>query len=64
MKSLKLARIANEFYDIEAGSAYQNISLEAVNLGIGTVVIGAFDVKSLKDSLNIAFEPLCILPIG
>lgn len=49
---------------MEAGSAYQNISLEAVNLGLGTVVVGAFDVKSLKDSLNIASEPLCILPIG
>ncbi len=49
---------------MEAGSAYQNISLEAVNLGLGTVVIGAFDVKSLKDSLNIALEPLCILPVG
>lgn len=52
------------YVHMEAGSAYQNISLEAVNLGLGTVVVGAFDVKSLKDSLNIALEPLCILPIG
>ncbi len=64
MKSLKLARIANKFYDMEAGSAYQNISLEAVNLGLGTVIIGAFDAKSLKEYLEMAFEPLCILPVG
>ncbi|MFH1472397.1 MAG: SagB/ThcOx family dehydrogenase [Nanoarchaeota archaeon] len=52
------------YVHMEAGSAYQNISLEAVNLGLGTVVVGAFDVKFLKESLNIALEPLCILPVG
>ena len=52
------------YVHMEAGSAYQNISLQAVNLGLGTVVVGAFDVKSLKESLNISFEPLCILPVG
>lgn len=52
------------YVHMEAGSAYQNISLEAVNLGLGTVVVGAFDVKSLKESLELEIEPLCILPIG
>ncbi len=52
------------YVHMEAGSAYQNISLEAVNIGLGTVVVGAFDVNSLKASLEIAFEPLCILPVG
>ncbi len=52
------------YVHMEAGSVYQNISLEAVNIGIGTVVVGAFDVKSLKESLELSFEPLCILPIG
>lgn len=52
------------YVHMEAGSAYQNISLEAVNLGLGTVVVGAFDINSLKESLNIYLEPLCILPIG
>ena len=54
----------NMYIQMEAGSAYQNISLEAVNLGLGTVVVGAFDAKSLKESLGIAEEPLCILPVG
>ena len=52
------------YVHMEAGSAYQNISLEAVNLGLGTVVVGAFDVKALKESLGIVCEPLCILPVG
>lgn len=52
------------YVHMEAGSACQNISLEAVNLGLGTVIIGAFDAGLLRQSLNLAFEPLCILPVG
>ncbi len=52
------------YVHMEAGCACQNISLEAVSLGLGTVVIGAFDAVLLRQSLNIAFEPLCILPFG
>lgn len=52
------------YVHMEAGSAYQNISLEAANLGLGTVVVGAFDVKATREFLGIEFEPLCILPVG
>lgn len=60
----RFAERGTMYVHMEAGSAYQNISLEAVNLGLGTVVVGAFDINSLKESLEIALEPLCILPIG
>ena len=49
---------------MEAGSAYQNISLESVNLGIGTVVVGAFDEEVVKAILETDFMPLCVLPVG
>lgn len=49
---------------MEAGSAYQNAALEAVSLGLGTVVVGAFDDDAVKEVLDTKFEPLCVLPIG
>jgi len=52
------------YVHMEAGSAYQNISLEAVNLGLGTVVVGAFDVEAVRHIICQEFEPLCLLPIG
>jgi len=52
------------YVHMEVGSAYQNISLEAVNLGLGTVVVGAFDDKAAKDLTKSGFSPLCILPVG
>ena len=52
------------YVHMEAGSAYQNISLEAVNLGLGTVVVGAFDVEAIKHVIGPELEPLCILPVG
>ena len=52
------------YVHMEAGSAYQNISLEAVNLGLGTVVVGEFDEEKVKGILETDFRPLCVLPVG
>lgn len=55
---------AIRYVHMECGSAYQNVSLEAVNLGLGTVVVGAFDDAAVKSVLGTEFEPLAILPVG
>jgi len=49
---------------IEAGHIGQNISLMAVSLGLGTVMIGAFRDADVKTVLGIAEEPIYIIPVG
>ncbi len=51
---------------MEAGHASQNICLQAVALGLGTVTIGAFDDDDVKKVLNIPDneETLYIMPVG
>ena len=51
---------------IETGHIAQNIHLEAVALGLGSVPIGAFDDKTVKEILLLPTEnePLYIVPIG
>jgi SagB-type dehydrogenase family enzyme len=51
---------------IEAGHIAQNVCLQAVALGLSTVVTGAFNDSGVQSVLEIPgdFKPLCILPIG
>ncbi len=51
---------------IEAGHIAQNIHLEAVSLGLGSVPIGAFNDEIVKDILSLPqeCEPLYIIPVG
>ncbi|MBU3912424.1 MAG: SagB/ThcOx family dehydrogenase [Candidatus Omnitrophica bacterium] len=51
---------------IEVGHIAQNIHLQAVALGLGSVPIGAFNDEEVKKilSLPIDHEPLYIIPVG
>lgn len=51
---------------MDHGHAAQNVSLQAVALDLGTVVIGAFDDDALGRvmSLSSEEEPLSIMPVG
>ncbi len=49
---------------IDAGHAAQNISLQAVELGLGSVVVGAFEDRKVADIIAGGGEPLLILPVG
>ena len=56
---------ADRYILMEAGGITQNIHLEAVELELGTVLIGAFDdnqVKKLYQAENLT--PLCMMPVG
>ena len=57
---------AQRYTDIEAGHIGQNISLEAVSLGLGTVMVGAFNDEAVKDVLALPDNesPLYIIPVG
>jgi len=52
------------YVHMEVGHVGQNISLQAVALNMGTVMIGAFDDQQVKEILRIEEEPLYIIPVG
>ncbi len=51
---------------MEVGHVGQNIYLQAESLGLGTVVVGAFHERNVKDILNLPSnsEPFYIIPVG
>lgn len=57
---------APRYVAMEAGHIGQNISLEAVALGLGTVMIGAFDDDKANEVLGLPdnLSTLYIIPVG
>lgn len=57
---------AARYVHMEAGHAAQNVYLQCESLGLGTVVVGAFDDKGLKILLNLVDDevPLYLQPVG
>lgn len=49
----KYGATATSYTDMEAGHAAQNVALQAVGLGLGTVMIGAFDAGGLTALLHL-----------
>lgn len=54
------------YVHMEVGHVGQNIYLQAESLGLGTVVVGAFDDRAIKEILNLpqSNEPFYIIPVG
>lgn len=54
------------YVHMDVGHAGQNLHLQAVSLGLGTVVIGAFKDEEVKRVLRLpaAEHPLYIMPVG
>jgi SagB-type dehydrogenase family enzyme len=66
-------KLAEQFKDnarsymlMEAGHIAQNIQLQAVCLGLGSVTLGGFDSQGVRKvcSLSRGLEPLYIIPVG
>ena len=55
-----------QYVHMEVGHAAQNVYLQAVSLGLGTVVIGAFDDGGVEKLLQMQDDEraLCIMPVG
>lgn len=51
---------------IEVGHAAQNVCLEAISLGLGSVMIGAFRDEEVKSVMKLGADedPLYIIPVG
>jgi SagB-type dehydrogenase family enzyme len=54
------------YVHMEVGHAGQNISLEAVSLNLGTVVVGAFRDEQVRKVLGLdaSEQPLYLMPLG
>lgn len=52
------------YVHMEVGHVGQNISLQAVALKMGAVMIGAFEDKRVQEILGIEEDPLYIIPVG
>lgn len=57
---------AERFVHMEAGHAAQNVCLQAVALGLGTVPVGALTEAAVRDVLDLADGqvPLYVMPVG
>ena len=54
------------YVHIEVGHAAQNVYLQAASLGLGTVLVGAFDDDEVRTALDLGVEehPLALMPVG
>ena len=62
----KYGERGRRYVSMEVAHAAENVSLQATALGLGTVVIGAFDDGSVKGTLGMRAdeEPLYLMPVG
>jgi len=56
----------NRYVDIEVGHAAQNVHLQAVALGLGSVPVGAYSDDEVSRALELPADhvPLYIIPVG
>jgi SagB-type dehydrogenase family enzyme len=57
---------SEKFVDMEVGHASQNVHLQAVSLGLGTVVVAAFRENEVREMLNLPSneKTIYLMPVG
>ncbi|MCG8430227.1 MAG: SagB/ThcOx family dehydrogenase [Candidatus Omnitrophica bacterium] len=62
----KYGQRGRRYTDIEAGHVAQNIHLQAVALGLGSVPVGAFDDAAVQRVIGVSSDeqPLYVIPVG
>lgn len=54
----------SKLVDIDLGIALQSMALKAVEMGLNTLMIGAFNHEKLKEAFDLPAEPLMLLAVG
>ena len=54
----------SKYVDIDLGILAQSILLQAGEIGLGGICIGAFDHDALRRELSLCYEPLLVVAIG
>ena len=54
----------NRWVDVDLGISAQSMLLQAVEIGLNGICIGAFDKEAIKSNFSLTYEPLMILAIG
>ena len=54
----------NKLVDLDLGIALQSMALKAVEMGLNTLMIGAFNKEKLMSDLGLSLEPLMVLAVG
>lgn len=54
----------NRYVDIDLGISAQSMLLQAVEIGLNGICIGAFDKERIREEFGLEAEPLLILAIG
>lgn len=54
----------SHYVSVDLGIVAQSMLLQATEIGLGGICIGAFDHAAIKKALNLPYEPLLVLAIG
>lgn len=54
----------SKYVDMDLGIVAQSMLLQATEIGLGGICIGAFDHKEIAEKLALPYEPLLVLAIG
>lgn len=54
----------SKLVDIDLGIALQSMALKAVEMGLNTLMIGAFNKDGVKEAFALELEPLMVLAVG
>lgn len=49
---------------IDLGMSLEAMSLRVVELGLNTLIIGAFNKANIKDAFNLQYDPIAVLCVG
>ena len=54
----------SHYVSVDLGIVAQSMLLQAVEIGLNGICIGAFDAKAVRESLSLKYEPCLVLAIG
>lgn len=54
----------SKYVNIDLGIVAQTMLLQATELGLGGICIGAFDHAEIKEALNLPYEPVLVIAFG